>query len=198
MYRTLVLNKEAYAPHEIVDWKDAVTRMFAGRLEVLVQYDEVLTTIGRNHLATFPELQVALRQVLGADAESFTIKVPAVAVLRRKVRRVKTGVKFSKVNVAARDKFSCQYCGMTLPLSKLNKDHVIPRAQWKSVHTPTTWDNVVTSCFPCNTYKADRTPEQAGMRLLSVPKRPKQLPMTGPYIDPSRAPVEWLPFITAA
>jgi len=198
MYRTLIVNKEAYMPHETVDWKEAVTRMFSGKLEVLVQYDEVLTVIGRNHLATFPALKLALRQVIGTDADSITIKVPAVAVLRRKVRRMKTGVKFSKVNVAARDGFKCQYCGIRLPLSKLNYDHVVPKAQWLKRASPTTWTNIVMSCYPCNSFKADRTPEQAGMRLLKVPVKPRELPMTGPFIVHAEAPVEWQPFISAA
>lgn len=197
MYRTLIVNKEAYMPHETVDWKVAVTRMFAGKLEVLIQYDEVVTVIGRNHLATFPELKTALRQVIGTDAESITIKVPAVAVLRRRVRQTKTGVKFSKINVAARDDFRCQYCGLKLPLSKLNYDHVIPKAQWTKRGTPTTWTNIVMSCYPCNSHKRDRTPEQAGMTLLKVPVRPRELPMTGPFIPQDEAPAEWLPFIQA-
>jgi len=127
--QTLILN-QAYRPHEVTDWKDAVTRMFNGKLEVLAQYDEILTVIGRNHLITFPELRRALRQVIGTDAESITIKVPAVAVLRRQVSRVKTGIKFSKINVALRDNFSCQYCGVKLPLSQLEYEHVGPTSSW--------------------------------------------------------------------
>lgn len=114
--RTLILN-QGYLPHEIVGWREAVTRMFNAKLEVIAQYDEVLTVIGRNHLATFPELARALRQVIGTDAESITIKVPAVAVLRRKVRMVKTGIKFSKVNVCLRDNFSCFGAGTRVLMS---------------------------------------------------------------------------------
>ena len=192
MFRTLILNKH-YRPHESLDWKDAVTSMFGGKIEVLVQYDEVLTVIGRNHLATFPELRVALRQVIGTDADSITIHVPAVAVLRRNVRTVKTGVKFSKINVATRDNFTCQYCGTKLPLSKLNYDHVVPRDKGGK----TAWDNIVMSCYPCNSKKANRTPAEAGMAILTVPKRPHELPMVGPLIDASQAPAEWLPFLNA-
>jgi 5-methylcytosine-specific restriction endonuclease McrA len=198
--QTLILN-QVYRPHEIIDWKDAVTRMFSGKIEVLVQYDEVLAVIGRNHLVVFPELRRALRQVIGTDAESITIKVPAVAVLRKKVSKDKSGVKFSKINVAARDHFMCQYCGDKLPLSKLNFDHVVPKSRWRKegfTGTPTTWENVVMACYPCNSKKEDRTPQEAGMTLLSVPRKPKVLPMTEPYIDPVRAPEEWLSFVRVA
>lgn len=191
--QTLILN-HTYRPHEIVDWKEAVFRMFRGKLEVLVQYDEVLTVLGRNHLATFPELRLALRQVIGTDAESITIKVPAVAVVRRKIALVKSGAKFSKINVCLRDDFTCMYCGKKLPMSQLNYDHVIPRDQGGK----TVWSNIVMACYPCNSKKANKTPEEAGMRLLTIPRQPKTLPMPEPRIDQGSVPEEWLPFITAA
>lgn len=191
--QTLILNMH-YRPHEVVDWKDAVTRMFKGTVEVLVQYDEVIAHIDRQTLHTFPDLKRALRQVIGTDAESLEIKVPAVAVLRRRLNRTKSGVKFSKINVCLRDDFRCQYCSTKLPMSLLNYDHVLPRSQGGK----TTWDNIVMSCYPCNDKKAGRTPDEAGMRLLSVPVKPAVLPMNEPYIDVRRAPPEWTPFVSAA
>lgn len=188
--RTLILT-QGFMPHEVVDWKKAVTKMLNGKVEVYAQYDEVLAHIDRNTLETFPKLKAALRQVIGTDTDSITVHVPAVAVLRRRVRVKKTGVKFSMVNLCLRDDFSCQYCGQKLPMSKLNKDHVVPRDQGGK----TTWTNIVMSCYPCNSHKANRTPEQAGMTLLSVPTKPKLLPMHGPYIDRENAPDEWLPFL---
>ncbi len=190
---TLILNQH-YRPHEVVDWKDAVTRMFKGTVEVLVQYDEVIAHIDRQTLHTFPDLKRALRQVIGTDAESLEIKVPAVTVLRRKIASTKSGVKFSKINVCLRDDFRCQYCGSKLPMSSLNYDHVTPRSQ----KGKTVWDNIVMSCYPCNDKKAGRTPEEAGMKLLSVPVKPHILPMNEPFIDFRRAPPEWAPFIRAA
>ena len=105
--QTLILN-QAYRPHEIVGWQKAVTRMFGGDIEVLVQYDEILVVLGVRTLMEFPDLKRALRQVIGTDAESITVKVPAVAVLRRPIRMTKSGVKFSKINVCARDNWTCQ------------------------------------------------------------------------------------------
>lgn len=49
------------------------------------------------------------------------------------------------------------YCGRKFEMKQLNYDHVIPRAHGGC----TTWENVVTSCVPCNSVKADRMPEQA-------------------------------------
>jgi 5-methylcytosine-specific restriction endonuclease McrA len=198
MYRTLILN-HTYKPHAVKPWKDAVIQMFGGDIEVLVQYDEVLAVLGRRALDDFPELKRALRQVVGTDTESITIKVPAVAVLRRQVSLVKTGVKFSKPNICTRDEFRCQYCSAKLPMSKLTYDHVLPRKPRSgSEKGKTVWENVVAACSDCNSKKDNRTPEEAGMPLLSVPRRPHVLPMTGPFLERSNVPEEWLPFINVA
>lgn len=189
--RTLVLNS-FYRPHEIVDWKDAVTRMFKGTIEVLAQYDEICGVLDKQMLATFPELKRALRQVIPTDVEKLVIKVPAVVVLRRKVATVKSGVKFSKVNVCLRDDFTCQYCSTKLPMSKLNYDHVVPRQKGGK----TVWENIVMSCYPCNERKRNRTPNEAGMRLLNVPLKPAVLPMNEPILmTKDQIPDEWVPYI---
>lgn len=188
--QTLILNQH-YRPHEIVDWKDAVTRMFAGKLEVIVQYDEVIAHIDRQTLATFKELRIALRQVIGTDVESFDMKVPAVVVLRRKLSKMKSGIKFSKINVCLRDDFRCQYCGTKLPMSQLNYDHVLPRSKGGK----TDWRNIVAACYPCNDKKGNMLLEESGMTLLSVPVKPKVLPMNEPYIDIKKAPPEWESYI---
>lgn len=190
--RTLILN-QYYVPHKVVDWKTAATQMLKGKIQVLVQYDEILAHIDRGTLRAFPELALALRQVIGTDVESIEVKVPAVAVLLRHVRPVKSGVKFSKINVCLRDKFRCQYCNARFKMSELNYDHVVPRAQGGQ----TTWENIVTACYRCNSEKADRTPQEAGMRLLSVPERPRVLPMNEPMIDPASIPEEWRPYLAA-
>ncbi len=36
----------------------------------------------------------------------------------------------------------------------------------------TVWENIVTSCYPCNDRKGSRTPEQAGMKLRKPPTLP--------------------------
>lgn len=188
--QTLILNQH-YRPHDIVDWKDAVTSMWKGKLEVLVQYDEVIGQIDQHTLQTFPKLKIALRQVIGTDVERMEIKVPAVAVIRRKLGPTKTGVKFSKINVCLRDNFSCQYCGTRLPMSQLNYEHVLPRSRGGK----TIWENIVMSCYPCNDRKTNQTPAEAGMKLLSVPVKPRVLPMNEPYVDSRNAPPEWVPYI---
>lgn len=60
--------------------------------------------------------------------------------------------------IKARDGHRCGYClgrGTTV-------DHIYPRSRGGSER----WENLVTACERCNQSKADRTPEEAGMRLL--------------------------------
>jgi 5-methylcytosine-specific restriction endonuclease McrA len=71
--------------------------------------------------------------------------------------------------VMARDRYTCQYCGTQPAKSNLTLDHVTPRSRGGSTH----WDNVVTACIPCNQRKGDRTPHEAGLRLLARPDRPR-------------------------
>jgi 5-methylcytosine-specific restriction endonuclease McrA len=53
-------------------------------------------------------------------------------------------------------------------------DHVVPRSQGG----PTSWENVVIACAPCNQKRGGRTPAQARMDLRSQPARPTWLPDT--------------------
>lgn len=188
--RTLILNV-AYRPHDIINWKDAVTDMFAGKIEVIHQYDEFLAHLDAQTLQTFPNLRKSLRQILGVEAEGLDIKVPAVAVLRRRVAKTKSGVKFSKINVAQRDNFRCQYCGTKLPLSKLTYEHVHPR----DLGGKTVWENIVMACTGCNSKKANKPLEECGLTLLSKPVRPAFLPMAEPVIPLDNAPPEWHPYL---
>lgn len=106
---------------------------------------------------------------------NWTVKMPSVVRFLKPVKRKKV-VKFSRHNVFARDKGNCQYCGRKVPRAEFTYDHVVPR----TLGGKTSWENVVVSCVTCNQSKAGRTPEQARMKLLSVPKRPKSLPDHGP------------------
>ena len=100
-------------------------------------------------------------------------------------------VRFSRTNIYARDRDTCQYCARTLSRSELNLDHVVPRAQGGR----TTWENVVCSCVPCNLRKGGNTPEQAGMALLGRPARPRWTPLfRGAVRRVSYR--EWQPFLS--
>ena len=121
-------------------------------------------------------------------------------------------LRFNRANILARDGYRCQYCGLAprsrdgrpIP-SALTLDHVVPRAQSREgvVVLPWTgrrvavscWENVVASCRDCNRRKAARTPDEARMRLLVVPRRPG--PWDALRIAFGRAviPNEWREFL---
>lgn len=66
--------------------------------------------------------------------------------------------------VLRRDEYRCGYCnGWARTV-----DHIRPRSRGG----PNTWSNLIAACGPCNTHKANRTPEEAGMPLLWEPKAP--------------------------
>ena len=48
-------------------------------------------------------------------------------------------------------------------------EHVVPKDQGGK----TTWQNIALACIPCNQRKKNKTPEQAGMRLIREPRQPK-------------------------
>jgi 5-methylcytosine-specific restriction endonuclease McrA len=166
MSRTLVLDP-GFQPHRIVSWQRAVIMLFEGKVEVIEEYDEDICSV------------------------SLTIKMPAVVRLLRALRGRKKGVRFSRINVMTRDKYRCQYCGMKLPMSKLNYDHVIPRSRGGR----TTWENIVTCCYPCNDRKGGRTPREAGMRLIADPIKPRSLPVVAFRFETTSIPDAWASWI---
>ncbi|MEQ8787063.1 MAG: HNH endonuclease [Pirellulaceae bacterium] len=106
-------------------------------------------------------------------AVNFEIRVPRVIRLLRYDRVPRKTLRFNRRNLFARDEHRCQYCGNAFPSSQLSFDHVIPRSRGGE----TSWENVVCSCVTCNSKKGGRTPQEARMRLLRKPARPKNNPL---------------------
>ena len=71
------------------------------------------------------------------------IRVPRVILLVSYDRVPRRQVRFSRFNVFARDKNTCQYCGRRFSRSELNLDHVIPRSQGGL----STWANIVSVSY---------------------------------------------------
>ncbi|OGF52927.1 MAG: hypothetical protein A2Z21_01845, partial [Candidatus Fraserbacteria bacterium RBG_16_55_9] len=140
----------------ILRWEDAIKMKYESTVDVLVEYDETVSS------------------------PSITWKIPAVIKLKNlSHNRMKRGIKFSRINVYARDHFRCEYCGKKAPIRQLTYDHVVPRASGGR----TTWENIVTSCKACNARKDSKTCDEMGMWPLHTPVRPRTLPMTSPVIN---------------
>ncbi|WP_298815270.1 HNH endonuclease [Chloroflexus sp.] len=145
--RVLVLNA-SYEPLQLISVRRA--------LILLLQEKAELVEAAMQHLR----------------AQSVTYSVPLVIRLVRYIRIPRQlRLPCSRRGVFARDRETCQYCGQQPGRAHLTMDHVIPRSQGGQ----TTWDNVVTACRDCNHRKGGRTPEQANMTLLSIPRQPQYL-----------------------
>jgi 5-methylcytosine-specific restriction endonuclease McrA len=103
---------------------------------------------------------------------SIRIRIPRIILLLFFDRIPSKEVRFTRQNVFDRDRNTCQYCGQRFDRRDLNIDHVVPRQRGGL----TTWTNVVCSCVACNRRKGSRTPEEAGMRLVRRPKKPRWRP----------------------
>lgn len=149
MTQTLVLSP-GYQPMDVVPWQRAIMLWAIGKAEIVESHDKTVRSV------------------------NFEMKIPSVIRFLRAARSKKRAVKFSRDNVLMRDNYRCQYCNSKVSRDLFTYDHVIPRAQGGQ----TVWTNVVICCMDCNQKKGGRTPEQAGMKLLSIPIKPKKLPDT--------------------
>lgn len=118
------------------------------------------------------------------------IRAPRVIRLSEFNKIPRKVVKFNRINVLLRDSFTCQYCNEQKDVRELNLDHVVPRAQGGE----TSWENIVTSCYDCNSQKADRTPDEAGVELNRIPFKPSWTHIQV-LAKKSLIHEEWVPFL---
>ncbi|MEM6911378.1 MAG: HNH endonuclease [Verrucomicrobiota bacterium] len=116
--------------------------------------------------------------------------VPEIIVLSFFDRLPRKEVKFTRQNIFQRDEYKCQYCGQQFDAKQLNLDHVHPRDKGGK----TTWENLVTSCVPCNTRKANKLPAEAQMFPINKPKAPKSRPFAG-TLSSAEPALSWRHFI---
>jgi len=156
-----------YRPLRVEPWQRAIADFFLGKVEV-VEYsrDRTIQGVDRQH------------------------PMPSVVRLVRAFKRERIRIKFSRLNIYARDGFACQYCRGHFPTEELTFDHVVPRSRGGK----TTWENIVTCCIACNVDKANRTPNEAGLALASRPRKPRYLPAVTVRIGRGSIPEEWRPY----
>lgn len=104
-------------------------------------------------------------------------RIPEVILLSRFNKLPTQRLHFSRRTVYRRDNNTCQYCGRKPGTAELTIDHIVPRSKGGL----TTWENCCLACVTCNKRKADRTPEQACMKLLRKPFKPKYTLFRGDY-----------------
>ncbi len=96
------------------------------------------------------------------------MEYPSIIILKSYIRKKPLLPRFNFRGVFRRDFYTCQYTGRILPPSQLTVDHVIP----KSRGGKSTWENCVTASLEVNAAKSNKTPEEAGLKLLCKPMAP--------------------------
>ncbi len=119
-------------------------------------------------------------------SQRFVIAVPSIIRLKYYVRPVYKSTYPTKRNIFIRDRYRCQYCGSDRDLTI---DHVIPKAKGGR----DTWDNMVCACKRCNNRKGILTPDEAGMKLLSEPRKPSYVELM--ILAKRNIPKEWLDYL---
>jgi 5-methylcytosine-specific restriction endonuclease McrA len=120
-------------------------------------------------------------------SERVSLAAPLVIRLLNYIRLPRAGRRrVSRRAILARDGFRCQYCGST---RHLTIDHIIPRSRGGA----SSWENVVTSCAPCNVRKGACLPWEVGMS----PSRKPRPPVPGDFVLAAQRviPEVWLPYL---
>ena len=118
------------------------------------------------------------------------IRVPTVIVAVNYAKVPKKRPKLCARTIRERDGNRCQYTGKLLRPDQGSLDHVLPRSRGGK----DTWENLVWSAKAVNQRKADRLPHEAGLRLLSTPRAPKEMPAMA-FIRNAHSVAEWKLFI---
>lgn len=160
---TLVLNKH-WIPVHVITWKKGMSLI----------YKDDAHSLDRDYIAySFQDWLEFSKQnhahYAVVHTPSVAIAIPEIIVLKKYDKLPERDVKFSRENILNRDKNKCQYCGKICTQKELTIDHIIPRSQGGR----NTWQNLVACCKPCNAFKANRRPEEIGLRLIHKPVKPK-------------------------
>lgn len=180
--RALLLNAD-YLPFAIISWKRAF----------------VLSIINKEIPEEGAEIVENYNGLYVRSGGGLLFPVPAVSRLTRYVNKTGRKIPFSRKNIFIRDNLTCQYCGKKFDPKELTYDHVISRHEWRIrglKGTPTRWENIVTSCKPCNHRKGNSILEKCGMSLIKKPIIPdgkKFVPGLWPY--EKNLPEQWIPYL---
>lgn len=140
------------------------------RVQNEIPWTEAITHILRGKMTPF-EVHPTKRIRTAGD---LSFAWPVIARLNYWVQppkqvAVDLNTRASRSQILRRDARTCAYCG-----SYANTvDHIIPESWCKKHKEPFsgwTWGNLVAACEACNQYKGDRTPEEAGLKLLWYPR----------------------------
>jgi 5-methylcytosine-specific restriction endonuclease McrA len=167
--KVLVLNK-SWTPIKIIPLEEALKKV-AGTYSCGTPKARIIDCVNDFQSFTWDdwtELRPSNGEV-GMRSVNTVFRIPEVIQYTRYDKLGSQAVHYNRRTIYRRDNNTCQYCGKKKPGNELSLDHVHPRCQGGL----TTWENIVVACTDCNARKAGRTPQEAGMKLLRKPVRPK-------------------------
>ena len=186
LQRPVLLINRYYVPVCITTVRRGIVLLYTGNAQVL---DADGATYDFSRWRQLP----VVNGDRGIPTVDSTLRVPRVLQLLRFDRMPQTRIRLSRRNLLLRDQHQCQYCGARPGVRHLNVDHVRPRSRG-GAHS---WENLVISCRSCNLKKGQRTPEEAGMKLVRRPQRPRWSPTAHILMSHQQLLVEWQPFLLA-
>jgi 5-methylcytosine-specific restriction endonuclease McrA len=138
-------------------------------LVINASYEAINVTSARRALTLIFKGAAVVEEVSAFTIRTAKINIPVPSVIRlmKYCRVPRQNRAVSRKGILLRDGSACQYCSVQLPAGRLTLDHVIPRSR----HGQASWENLVACCFACNNRKGDRTPQEAGMVLVKVPRQ---------------------------
>ncbi len=134
-----------YEPMSVCSAKRAIILLYLEKAEIIEKNHEMIHSINS------------------------AIPLPSVVRLARFVHVPRKRILLNRKNIIKRDNHQCQYCGTRS--GPVTVDHIIPKDRGGE----DTWENLVCACVKCNTKKRNRTPQEAGMKLLRRPRKPGYL-----------------------
>jgi len=182
----LVLNRNWQAIN-IRTPQDAFCQMATNVATALdIEGDEHIRPVKWDEWITLPirDGDNAVHTVRGA------IRVPTVIVALNFAKVPKKRPKLCARTIRERDSNRCQYTGKLLRPEEGSLDHVLPRSRGGKDE----WGNLVWSDKTVNAKKGNRLPHEAGLKLLRVPRAPKELPVTS-LIHNTHGIVDWKWFV---
>jgi len=118
------------------------------------------------------------------------VRVPTVVIALNYARVPIRRPAFGARGIWERDGGVCQYTGRKLAPHEGNIDHVLPRSRGGE----STWENCVLAHREINSHKADRLPQEAGLRLRRRPAAPRALPASA-FIRNHHGIADWKHFL---
>jgi 5-methylcytosine-specific restriction endonuclease McrA len=150
----------------------SILKLDAGGLPVgWIRWQTAVTLYARERVCweTGEERFVVHGGINALSGERSSLRIGSIIAVADRSRRFDgTAPLLTNRTLFQRDHNLCMYCGRQFPIHELTRDHVMPASRGGL----SIWENCVTACRSCNQRKDDRTPEEAGMKLLAVPYTP--------------------------